>query len=425
MDVERSRALYVCEKLQPVLGVLSAATAEQLNDAPKDLDAALLGALYRYKGETRLQRAEARKAQLEARLAALQAQCAEPDHLRRALADAFPWTGAVPGPLAKLRLQRGQEVPAGILCVVEKGTVLSYVGDEQVGACSTGHCFQTGQYIFEAADACVLWTLPDSQARVEHAKTAEAEARVRRLVLACPFFNGLEPSKLDWVIGAMQEKQIPPRTQVISQGDEGNSLFLLEKGTLVVLQHTDGDPECVATVRPGGVCGELALLEADTRQASVETGRSACTVWELDRETFQQTVLPVARERRQRLAPAFAAVPLFAELSAWDQATIADACELEAFQKDDQVAQDGKLSILLKGEVQRSEQDCYRAGDVLGDVSLLLELVGVQCSEPMKGLALSGGQVATLSRANCHVLRSVQGLGFQLSNLLRSPTPGQ
>ena len=57
--------------------------------------------------------------------------------------------------------------------------------------------------------------------------------------------------------------------KVITEGDNGDFLFVIEKGTLNCTKSVNGEEKVVKTVNEGDVFGELALLYNCPRAASV------------------------------------------------------------------------------------------------------------------------------------------------------------
>ena len=68
---------------------------------------------------------------------------------------------------------------------------------------------------------------------------------------------------------------------VIRQGERGDSLYLIARGVVAVLIAVDGKPsERVASLHAGEFFGEMALLTAERRNATVRAVTD-CQVYEL------------------------------------------------------------------------------------------------------------------------------------------------
>jgi len=76
---------------------------------------------------------------------------------------------------------------------------------------------------------------------------------------------------------------------VILQGDDGDSLYVVETGTLECYKTKDGAEIPLKEYQPGEAFGELALLYNAPRAASIRA-KTAADLWALDRRTFNHVV---------------------------------------------------------------------------------------------------------------------------------------
>lgn len=79
------------------------------------------------------------------------------------------------------------------------------------------------------------------------------------------FFEGFSPSDLSRVAELAEEVEAAPGAVVIDQGRVGQECYVIIEGQAVVLA---GD-EVIATIGPGTMIGEMALVEHRPRTASV------------------------------------------------------------------------------------------------------------------------------------------------------------
>ncbi|MFY0686490.1 MAG: cyclic nucleotide-binding domain-containing protein [Cyclobacteriaceae bacterium] len=79
------------------------------------------------------------------------------------------------------------------------------------------------------------------------------------------FFSHLEDDQLEGLANAMEPMELQPNDRLFTKGDVGNSMFIVESGSLNV--H-DGD-YVFAKIEPPGIVGEYALLDQRTRSASI------------------------------------------------------------------------------------------------------------------------------------------------------------
>jgi small-conductance mechanosensitive channel/CRP-like cAMP-binding protein len=80
----------------------------------------------------------------------------------------------------------------------------------------------------------------------------------------------------------------PAGEAIVSEGDAGDSMFVLLRGeAAVTLSETHGN---VATLREGAFFGEMSLLTGDTRSATV-TALTDCELLEVSADAFRRVVL--------------------------------------------------------------------------------------------------------------------------------------
>lgn len=79
------------------------------------------------------------------------------------------------------------------------------------------------------------------------------------------FFDGFGPSELDRVAELADEVEAAPGAVLIDQGRVGQECYVVLEGEANVLAGED----VIATVGPGSMVGEMALVEHRPRNASV------------------------------------------------------------------------------------------------------------------------------------------------------------
>jgi CRP-like cAMP-binding protein len=105
-------------------------------------------------------------------------------------------------------------------------------------------------------------------------------------------FQGLTPEQLARVAEILRARDVPAGAVVIHERDYGDTLFLIESGTVEVrIASPEGD-RVVAELRapePGEISyegdffGEMCLLDLEPRCATV-VARDACRLWEINRD---------------------------------------------------------------------------------------------------------------------------------------------
>jgi CRP/FNR family cyclic AMP-dependent transcriptional regulator len=85
-----------------------------------------------------------------------------------------------------------------------------------------------------------------------------------------PLFSSLDTSTLDKLSSLLIKKEFKRNQGLISQGDRSRSLFLIQSGRVKVFSNDDeGKQTIFAFLGAGDYCGELSLLDAEPRSASV------------------------------------------------------------------------------------------------------------------------------------------------------------
>jgi cAMP-dependent protein kinase regulator len=97
------------------------------------------------------------------------------------------------------------------------------------------------------------------------------------------------------VIDAFEEKHYKEGETVIEQGEQGDVLYLIEKGTLDCYKtfNKQEGRKWLKVYNPGEAFGELALLYNAPRAATI-VAKTDCVLWALDRETFNNIVKEAA-----------------------------------------------------------------------------------------------------------------------------------
>src|ERR687888_1637746 len=92
------------------------------------------------------------------------------------------------------------------------------------------------------------------------------------LLARVPLFSELATGELDRISRVAVPRSFPAGVRVFHEGDRSDACYLVRSGDLrVTREHPDGRAIALATLGPGDIFGELAMLDGGTRSASVET----------------------------------------------------------------------------------------------------------------------------------------------------------
>lgn len=127
------------------------------------------------------------------------------------------------------------------------------------------------------------------------------------LLKGIPLFGGLAPHEIDGMLAIFRRVTFDPGASVVRQGHPADSAFILESGTADVLTALPGGGAAtVASLGPGSMLGEMALLECGVRSATVLARTPVAGFW-IERDSFrvllaQRSPAVFAVQRRITLA---------------------------------------------------------------------------------------------------------------------------
>lgn len=93
--------------------------------------------------------------------------------------------------------------------------------------------------------------------------------------------------ELDQLLGATRTRHFSAGAWLCREGAPASSCFLIATGAVEVVKYLDGEERVLATLRPGTLVGQTALVEGALRSASVRAV-SATTALEIRRRSFQR-----------------------------------------------------------------------------------------------------------------------------------------
>jgi CRP/FNR family cyclic AMP-dependent transcriptional regulator len=95
---------------------------------------------------------------------------------------------------------------------------------------------------------------------------------VVELLRRVPLFSELSTAELERVAQVGIPRSFPRETRIFHEGDPGDACYIVREGSCrVTREHPDGRAITLATMGPGAIFGELAMLDGERRSASVET----------------------------------------------------------------------------------------------------------------------------------------------------------
>lgn len=223
-----------------------------------------------------------------------------------------------------------------------------------------------------------------------HQKSQDQLARLHKSISGNFLFSHLDDEQNAQVLGALMEKPIPAKgIKVITQGDQGDFFYVVEKGTFEVYVNAagslqpgpDGLGKKVATIEPGGSFGELALMYNAPRAATVMSADAGCTLWALDRITFRRILMDSTFQRRRLYESFLEEVEILSTLTKYERSKIADALDTKKCPAGTTIIKEGDAGeafyLLETGEAEAFKEGTegpvkhYKKGDYFGELALL------------------------------------------------------
>lgn len=212
-------------------------------------------------------------------------------------------------------------------------------------------------------------------------------------LMPIPLLSLLPAQEFATALHAVKLVRARPGTAILRQGEPGQSFFIVARGRVTVSRRDDagaGEEQTLATLHDGAIFGEMALLSADPRTATV-TAASDCDLLEFDRDamtaasaTLSSMETALATFARERLLQnVLSTAGLFKPLAPPQKTALIRRFVAVNVEAGTQVIREGQagqgLYVVLRGEVIVSKddgtgsQELARLGpaEAFGEISLL------------------------------------------------------
>ena len=217
-------------------------------------------------------------------------------------------------------------------------------------------------------------------------KSEEQKQRISDRLSSAFMFEALDDSERNIVINAMEERKASAGDAVITQGEDGNELFVVDSGELECSKvfTTGAEATYLKDYLPGDAFGELALLYNAPRAATIKA-KSECTLWVLDRDCFTHIVKRSASNKRERYEEFLAKVDLLSEMEPYERSKVSDAFKTATYEAEESIIKEGEwgevfyiieegTAIATKTLTPGSPPEqvlSYGPGDYFGELSLM------------------------------------------------------
>lgn len=192
-------------------------------------------------------------------------------------------------------------------------------------------------------------------------------------------FNNLDEKELNTVIDAIDERRFTAGDIVISEGDNGDLLYIVEKGELACSKKSLG---FLKTYKEGESFGELALLYNAPRAATIQA-KTDCILWGLDRETFNHIVKDAAIKKREQYESFLKSISILKDINDYELSQICDAVKTVNYSQGERIITEkeegDKFFILVEGKAYAEKMingvttkvKDYNGGEYFGELALL------------------------------------------------------
>lgn len=188
---------------------------------------------------------------------------------------------------------------------------------DKMPSCGAGACFGELALMYNAPRAATVVATTDSKVwgldaisfkmmlvTSENTKKKKYESFLEKVSILAEL-NAYERAALSEVIDVAT---FLPDEIIMKQGDQGNNFYILESGDAKATITTDGDTGVLAKhyTQPGDYFGELALILASPRKATVCAGDQGCVVLYVSKEKFDRVLGPIKHRLKVENYPEYA-----------------------------------------------------------------------------------------------------------------------
>ena len=217
-------------------------------------------------------------------------------------------------------------------------------------------------------------------------KKPEQKEKIKNKCLQSFIFNALEDQDMATVVDAFEEKRYKKGEYVITQGEQGDVIYLVDTGELGCEKtFKKGDkPNFLKNYYEGESFGELALLYNVPRAASIYA-KTDVILWALDRGTFNNIVKEAAIKKREKYEKSLKNVHILSTIDNYELSQICDAVHSEKVNAGEYIIKQGEkgdkfyildegeayaAKVFNEGEEAKNVKD-YKSGDYFGELALL------------------------------------------------------
>lgn len=237
-------------------------------------------------------------------------------------------------------------------------------------------------------------------------KEPEVYDNLMKVVGKSPLLRMLDAEQKDKIVKAFSGPVIKQSDEdVITQGDIGETFYLLESGEVdVYKKKADAEEIKVHTYKSGDAFGELALMYNAPRAATCRVAKGGeAKLWALDRVSFKVIVVAAAMLKRETYQGFLDKVSILSELNDGERQTLADSLAEEKYDDGATICTQGEegnyFYIIKDGEAvctvtnaqgESKEVAVLQTGGYFGEIALMT-------SKPRQATVKARGPLAVLA----------------------------
>ena len=122
----------------------------------------------------------------------------------------------------------------------------------------------------------------------------------------------------------MQERNVVVNQQIITEGEDGDMLYLIGSGQFECTKLINGSKTYLKTYTAGDLFGEHSLMYNAKRAASIKCTKAG-TIYALDRQTFTNIIQESAIKRRKQYMKIISEIEILSDVQDKERQQLCDA----------------------------------------------------------------------------------------------------
>ncbi|KAL0967828.1 hypothetical protein UPYG_G00257730 [Umbra pygmaea] len=181
-------------------------------------------------------------------------------------------------------------------------------------------------------------------------KTVSETSLIVKAIQKSDFLRRLDDEQITMMVELLVAINVTPGNDIIKEGTEGDSMYIVAAGELLVSQAGQN----LRTLTCGDIFGELAILYNCKRTATVKA-KTIVHLWCMERTTYRTIMTNKSKKKREQLMGFLKTSQTLKALTSSQLSKIIDSMEEVKYQNNDVIVREGEegntFYIILKGEV--------------------------------------------------------------------------